>query len=438
MRRYIPLVITLLLGGCASYQPQPLPKTPDLAAAPTNADGQVLKQMDLAQATALALRSNPDLKASRLKLGIAEANRRQIGLPPDPQLSLGLDHPTDAGAGLFNAYNLGLSEDLKWLITRGTRLKAARADELRQRLEIDWKAWQLAAQVQQLYLTLWYDQREQALLERQRQLYLRHHKAARRALAHGDITLDKAAATLVSLTQTEAQLAQLNRKAHQTRIQLNALLGMQANAHWQLQHPTLPTVPDTQQIDAALDQLSKRRPDLLALQAGYRSSDAHYRAAILGQFPSLNVGLTKARDTSNVHTIGLGITLNLPLFNGNRGQIAIARATRAQLHAAYQARLDQANTTVEALQARLADDRRSLARLQRQLPELNAVAKRARQAFASGNFTGASYIAIESNTLDRQREQLHLQQSLATGQLALRVLLGEMPSSQTNTHHHSS
>jgi len=430
--------ITLLLGGCASYQPQPLPKGPDLAPAPRDTHGQVRKRLNLAQATAQALRANPDLRASRHKLGIAAARRKQAGLPPDPQLALGLDHPTGSGAGLFNAYNLGLSEDLKWLVTRHSRLQAARTNELRQRLEIDWKTWQLAAQVQQLYLTLWYDRQEQSLLERQRRLYRRHHQAARRALAQGDITLDKAAATLVSLTQTEAQLSQLTRKAHQARIKLNALLGLQAQASWQLQRPSLPPMPARQQIKAALGQLSQRRPDLLALQAGYRSSDDRYRAAILGQFPSLNVGLTKARDTSNVHTIGLGITLNLPLFNGNRGQIAIQRATRAQLNAAYQARLDQAATTVRALQTRLADDRKALARLNKQLPELNAVAKRARQAFAAGNLAGASYIAIESNTLDRQRERLHLQQALATGRLSLRVLLGQMPAAHPTSDQHSS
>ena len=43
-----------------------------------------------------------------------------------------------------------------------------------------------------------------------------------------------------------------------------------------------------------------------------------------------------------MHTTGFGITLDLPVFTRNRGQIAVQRATREQLHAEYQARLDQA------------------------------------------------------------------------------------------------
>ena len=49
-----------------------------------------------------------------------------------------------------------------------------------------------------------------------------------------------------------------------------------------------------------------------------------------------------ARDTSNLSTSGFSIGLNLPLFSGNRAAIAGERATRDQLRAEYQARLDQA------------------------------------------------------------------------------------------------
>ena len=47
----------------------------------------------------------------------------------------------------------------------------------------------------------------------------------------------------------------------------------------------------------------------MALQAGYGAQDQRYRAALLAQFPSLNIGLARARDSSDVYSNVLGITL---------------------------------------------------------------------------------------------------------------------------------
>src|SRR5439155_363291 len=61
-----------------------------------------------------------------------------------------------------------------------------------------------------------------------------------------------------------------------------------------------------------LDSLDDRRLDLLALKRGYESQDATLRAAILAQFPKLTLGVNRAQDTSDVRTIGVGATLELP------------------------------------------------------------------------------------------------------------------------------
>lgn len=131
----------------------------------------------------------------------------------------------------------------------------------------------------------------------------------------------------------------------------------------------------------AMKQLPGRRPDLLAMQAGYRSQEAGVHAAILAQFPSISVGITRARDTGNVHTTGFGVTLNLPFLNGNRGQIAIARATRAQLWQGYQARLDGAYSQLDLLRTQQRLMQAQNHKLARHLPELERMVHRARRAY---------------------------------------------------------
>ena len=60
---------------------------------------------------------------------------------------------------------------------------------------------------------------------------------------------------------------------------------------------------------------------------------------MLGQFPKVSLGFNRANDTSNVHTFGFGVTVDLPIFDHNQGAIATAKATRQQLYDEYVDRL---------------------------------------------------------------------------------------------------
>lgn len=425
--RFLPTALAaVLLGGCATYHAAPLPTQPDLAAAPTNA-GAPVKTLSLAQAARRAVTDDPTLRAARLKIGIATASLYEAGLIPDPSLGYNFDRVTSSGPGLVNAYSAGLSADLHWLFTRGDRIDAARAARLQQVLDVAWQSWQTSERAQQLYVQLWSLQQEATLLERDIVLYRTRQKRVEHALQRGDVTLNTAAADLVTLTSTEARLAQVRESIIDARSQLNGLLGLQADAHWVLQSPPPVTLLNSQALTAALQALPRRRPDLLALRAGYRSADARYRAAILGQFPTLNVGLTQASDTSGIKTEGIGITLSLPFFNGNRGQIAITRATRRELRAEYQARLDTAANQALALAARLHTIDATRRTLETRLPELRRLAKNADRAFAAGDLGGASYVDIQSSLIERELEAIRLNQQHLDGAIALDTLLGHVP-----------
>ena len=75
----------------------------------------------------------------------------------------------------------------------------------------------------------------------------------------------------------------------------------------------LPPV-DPADVTALLPDLADRRPDLIALQLGYRAEEEKVRAAILSQFPALVFRGTGGRDTTDVQSAGppSGQTLTLP------------------------------------------------------------------------------------------------------------------------------
>jgi len=154
---------------------------------------------------------------------------------------------------------------------------------------------------------------------------------------------------LTALVDTLSQINQLEQTHNQTRHSFNLLLGLDPQVTVAISSLSPATHLDPATMNARLDQLPRVRPDLLALKAGYESQEARVRAAILAQFPSLGIGVNRASDTDNVDTIGLSVSLTLPLFSGNRGNIAIERATREQLQEEYRARLAQTRVDVDRL-----------------------------------------------------------------------------------------
>jgi outer membrane protein TolC len=242
-------------------------------------------------------------------------------------------------------------------------------------------------------------------------------------LNKGDSTLEQASADLTSLMDAEGQMRAQQRASLQTDYELNALLGLAPRVAIPIRPPGLPArTPDAAMRDA-LDTVAEHRPDLKALQAAYKSQEATLYVAVLRQFPSISVGFNTARDTSNVHTAGLGVTLDLPIFNGSRGDIAVQGATREQLHAEYQARLDQTHADIATLWHQTEMIRRQLGELQAQMPRLEAMADKARKPYAAGDFPALSYIALQSSLLNKKMEYIDLQQALWTNRIGLDTLL---------------
>ena len=174
----------------------------------------------------------------------------------------------------------------------------------------------------------------------------------------------------------------------------------------------------------ALADLPRRRPDLLALQAGYQSQEAKLRGAVRAQFPALNIGFNSARDTSAIYTHGFSVGITLPLFDRNRGNIAIERATRQQLKDDYASRVLTTRSDMQRLAADLAtleQQERSLAVHAEQLADARRAAE---QSWRQGLLDWPTWLAIRSRSLAADLDLLAVQQQQATQSIALEALLG--------------
>lgn len=448
--RSLSCLLCLALAGCASYRPLPLGPVPELPASP----GQIQVDtrslpfpvlaahpfdprdgLDEIEVATLAVVNNPDLKLARDDLAVSRAQAFAAGLLPDPQLTLAGDlSSSGAGPGATRAFNFGLSYDIGALISHAAGRRAARADVRKTDLALLWQEWQVASQGRLAFVKLTYGRRLLAVLDENRKLFA--DRAARTELAQqrGLLTSDTVLPNLTALQDINKQIYDLQRQLSQTTHDLNTLLGLDARFDLRLQDGTPAAFADEGAADVALTELPQRRPDLRALVAGYAAQDQRYRAALLAQFPTLNVGPTRSRDNSNVYSTSLGITLSLPLLNRNRGNIAIEQATRQKLRDEYQVRVQAARNAIRAILDQQRLDREQLGNIEAALDQLEPVIQRSDLAARSALIDALAYANARAALLAKQAERLNLQQQIAEQRVALRTLLGIAPDASSSGH----
>ncbi|MEP6966779.1 MAG: TolC family protein [Pseudomonadota bacterium] len=434
------------LAACAAYHDRPLASGPDLAPsaarlrvdvsqlrlAPLNArrfdpsDG-----LDPGEAAVLAVLNSPDLAAKRAIAHVAAAQAFSAGLLPDPQLALSLDVPVPAG--FTNAYNIAPSLDLIGLITRSAALRAARASAGQADLDLLWSEWSAAQQARGLAVSILGGEAKARVLAEVDQGLEARSRQSDLAFRRGDVAAAQASADRAAELDARAQLAAARAAAAKARGDLNALIGLAPGVVLPLVPGAPGAEPGAPALEAALASLPRRRPDLLALKAGYGAQDANLRRAILTQFPVVNLGFSHQSDTSGVVTNGPTATFTIPIFNRGRGEIAIQSATRERLAAEYQARLDQSAADVAAARRERDAARAVLARLEARVPALVAMAGQARTALGRGDIDSAAFLALDQAALRARVSLLDQRLALDLADVGLDTVLF-LPSEEEASH----
>lgn len=418
------------LAACAAYHPAPLITVPPLqdrlsAVRHVLSDGRAIAltgRLSLTNVAALAVLNDPDLVAARARHDVAAAELLSAGLPPDPTISGGFGALV-GGPGSMSSLSAGFMEDVGALITYKPNKQAARAGLAQIDAGVLWQEWQVAAQAETLAVTLETDQATIASLRQDASVLGAVDAEIQRQIVQSNQTLADGALSQAALAMVQAALDTEEQGAAHDRDLLDALLGLQPDTSVPLAPPDMaPLAPGV--LTPAIATLAQRRPDLIALRYGYAQADAKLRAAILSQFLPISLGATGGRDTSGVYAVGPQITLTLPLFNRNRGAIAIASATRGQLAAQYRASLASAAGGARALRA-------SIALLQTQEEAADSEAARAaateiaaRQAFDAGQISASAFASLQSAAGERARTAISLRGQFQTAEISLATLLG--------------
>ena len=432
MRHLSPVFCTAafaaIVAGCAAYEPRSLDARAEL---------EVLRRHDLqhfvveraksgeelnplsepfdptdglseGEVVAVALMVNPALIARRAAIGEAEATLIAAGLWPNPEVGVSVRPGIDGASG----YALEADALLELLRPRerDARKKAAdaRVDEVRAEIAAD--EFRLVGEVRQQRLAVFAAERVVAMLVEAVELRQRTADVIRRMREIGDATELTAAAAELELAEAGREVRQAVAQLERERRELNRLMGLPPDYDLALTgfgDPLRITLYDEITDDELDQRLLAGRPELRATEAAYRRTEQELRLAVLRQFPRLAVGPAFERELEGDQSLGLGASLELPLFNRNQGEIAERRAARERVRGEYLALLHRlradafaARQAVRAARAEVEAQERDV------LPLLQRNQELFEGAFRAGELNIIDWITAQQRAAATRREYL--------------------------------
>jgi outer membrane protein TolC len=419
--RALTVFVFVCLGGCATYRPLPLASHPDLAQRLEDLHGGSDIRTPLDEATVLRLvwLNNPTLAASRAQRGIAQAQVLDASVLPNPSVQANLGFLV-SGAGDVPAWSAGFAQSLQTLVTRGARRDEASASASATDAQLLWESWITLSRAKQLVVDVVDGEHRLSLQEASASQLESRAASLRTAVARGDEEAGVASAVFVAASDARNACDDASHTLHAQRAELAGLLRLSPDAPLPL--APLPPLPpfDVARAESTIASMGEHRPDLAALRFGYAAQEARVRGAILSQFAPLSIGVNASRDSSKVLNIGPAVSFDLPLFDRQQGKIAMADATRQQLHDEYTARIDAAAADARVLLSAIVVNERVASREVASTAPMDAASR----AFAKGDIDATAYGDLSVATLGQAANDLTRDLYRREQRIALDALTG--------------
>ncbi len=365
-----------------------------------------------AEAVSVALWNNAALGELLSQLGISRAQLYDAGLIADPQLvaffPLG---PKQFEFTIFQAV------DELWL--RPIRRRAAELDLCQLSKQMIQNGLNVARDVKVAHANLRLAQERMQLTEEGHQLRQSIQWLAEKRLAAGDISGLEATTTQIDSLSARASAANAIHDVALAQEQLRLLMGVALSNH------EIYAVENRQDLAPLSDKESivalawAMRPDLRAIEI--RKSAACRRLDLAHkQFMRLEGGYDANSDGEQGFESGPALRMTLPIFNKNRGQIAIAQAAVRQVDKQYFALRDQIEFEVRAAITQLEQSREQIMLFNQEiLPALREAQELSQRNYEDG---GVPYFLVLQTTTQFVDAQLRRADAQAAASRAVAEL----------------
>ncbi|WP_053144468.1 MULTISPECIES: TolC family protein [Pseudomonas] len=338
--------------------------------------------MTLDQALQSAFAANPELAAAQWEIGIAEGERRQAGLIPNPEVSWEAEDTRRDS----RTTTVLLSQPIELGGKRGARIDVASRAQDAAGIELERRRNALRADVIQAFSGVQTAQ-ERVLLSRQSlQLAEQGLRVAQGRIEAGKSSPVEGTRAQVQLSEVRLELSRAERDRANAWQQLAQVMGtpLPPKVDVQAASRNLAVAPPA---DRLLDRLSDTAElRLAALQIGQREASLGLEKA--QRIPDLTVSVgSQYSETERERVNVVGLSMPIPLFNRNQGNV-LAAARRADqsrdMRNATELRLrTETRTTLEQWQTANGE---VLAFNQTILPAAQSAVDNATRGFEMGKF----------------------------------------------------
>lgn len=382
----IAALIVAALGGCTRYEPRPLDpaahsreflaRLPDDSGVLALADQLRAKDepipafdatdgLSLVEAEVVALFFNTDLRAARLRAGVARASAENAGLWQDPMVKFdgeriieSVDYPWIIGGMVGLTLPISGSLEAEKHLAQGEHAAALSrvfADEWRTRIELRraWLEWSAASE--RLTAAETFTGHLHSLIE-----------IVRRLEEAGELARIESRLFYLEESRRHVELRDLRAEVEQRTIAIHRIMGLAPHAPVSLLPAALSVKPPVVESDEGdLLRLGEGNPSLQSARADYESSERALQLEIRRQYPDIEIGLGGGSEDDEPRIL-FGLSIPLPILNRNQRAIAEATALRDVSRAAFESLVEQLSYDLAS-----ARTRRTAAAIRRESIERN-------------------------------------------------------------------
>jgi cobalt-zinc-cadmium efflux system outer membrane protein len=306
-----------------------------------------LRHLSLTNAQQLALECNWDLLAAAAGVDVATGLKLFAHEFPNPTLAVSTtkinvdDHPnsTPAGNGFWDrSYDTVFAVNQLFEIggKRKNRQRSAQAGFEAAKAQFYDAKRTLDLGVAKAYIAAALAEENVRVLQQSAATLREEARLAAVRLSAGEISAADKNQIEITAERFELDARSAESASAQARVALEVLLGVpRPNGDCVLEDrlETLVAAPTPQQTNST----GQLRPDVLAAEAAWRKADADARFQKSERIPDPTVLAQYEHEPPDApNTVGFGVSLPLPLWNHNRGNILAAEAAREQARLAYE------------------------------------------------------------------------------------------------------
>ncbi len=328
------------------FSQQPILAPPETTIRLTSAEFVGQDGLAIERLIELGISRRADLMAARQRLAIAEGRLRQAGLLPNPTFETEYGSPRFLGGEPEYDFSAGVTQVFELGGKRRRRLAVAELEISQTRAEILSLERQLIVGIRTAYTGALAAARQLDVLER---LIAGNEEIVRiteARLAEGDIAPLDVNLVKVENDRMKVQAIQARAELETRLLEIRTLIGADTSESIRL----APQPDRPPRFDASLSQLTelalRGRPDLQAARLGEELGTARINLARANAIPNVAGsvrysrsngivdlpgpvnGSTFASDRANELTFG--VSIDIPIFNRNQGEIAAATGERLQ------------------------------------------------------------------------------------------------------------